>query len=248
MNEEEIQTPVEGTEQTVETPDDNIEVSEKETPQTPEVEQEIEQPVQPEPKPELDYRNKFVESQREAILQNERLKQKDAHINKLTNKDTPTDDEMRSLIPEWDQLDDYNKRVNIQIRQADKRALAAEERANALERKREFEDSLEDFTDSPPQEFKGLKGKESEFKRFANRKANVGLPLDILAKSFLFDIQDEIEPEHKPTLTPGLERGSGGPRSAPKTKISLEEARTLRETNYSKYMDLVKAGQIEEDI
>ena len=248
MNEEEIQTTDEVTETTVEAPADNSEVSEQETPQTPEVEK-TEQHSQQENQPtEPDYKNKFVESQREAILQNERLKQKDAHINKLTNKDTPTDDEMRSLYPEWDQLDDYNRRVLTHTRQTEKRAIAAEQRAEALERKREFEDNLEDFTDSPPQEFKALKGKESEFKRFAQRKANVGLPLDTLAKAFLFDIQDEIQPEHKPTLTPGLERGSGGPRTAPKTKIGLEEASLIRKTDYKRYMELVKNNQIEEDI
>lgn len=246
MNEE-IQTSLEETEQAVETPDDNIESQEPETPQTPEVEQE---PVQQEPqKPiEPDYKNKFIESQRDAILNHERLKQKDAHISKLTTKDTPTDDEMRSLHPEWDQLDDYNKRVLTQIRQADKRAIAAEERAAALERKREFEDSLVDFVDTPPEEFKGLKGKESEFKRFAQRKANIGLPLDTLAKAFLFDIQDEIQPVHTPTITPGLERGSGGPRTASKTKISLTEASNLRKTNFAEYRRLVLAGQIEDDI
>lgn len=250
MNKE-IQTPVEGTEQAVEIPDDNIESQEPETPQTPEVEQEIEQPVQPEPAQpaQPDYKNKFVESQREAILQNERLKQKDAHISKLTTKDTPTDDEMRSLYPQWDQLDDYNRSVLTDMVETRKRAIRAEQRTDALERKREFEDSLVDFVDSPPQEFKGLKGKESEFKRFAQRKANIGLPLDTLAKAFLFDIQDEIQPEHKPVVTPGLERGSGGPRSAPKpAKVSLEEAATIRKTDYKRYMELVKAGKIDDDI
>jgi hypothetical protein len=248
MNEE-IQTSEEETEQTEVVTPATSETTETETPieETPEVEVTEQQPQQEPAQP--DYKNKFVESQREAILQNERLKQKDAHISKLTTKDTPTDDEMRSLHPEWDQLDDYNKRVLTQIRQADKRAIAAEERATALERKREFEDSLVDFVESPPPEFKALKGKESDFKRFAQRKANIGLPLDTLAKAYLFDIQDEIQTPHTPTLTPGLERGSGGPRSAPKPKkISAEEGREIRKTNFEEWRRLVKAGQIEEDI
>lgn len=244
-----IQTTEEVTEQTEVVTPATSETTETETHETPEVE-ETEQQPQPELQPEApDYRQKFVESQREAILQNERLKQKDAHISKLTTKDTPTDEEMRSLYPEWDNLDDYNKRVLTHTRQAEKRAIAAEERANALEESRRFEDSLEDFTETPPDEFKGLKGKETEFKRFAKRKVNVGLPLDTLAKAFLFDIKDEITPEHKPVLTPGLENGNGGPRTAPKPKkLSLEEASNLRKTNYREYMRLVKAGMIDDEI
>lgn len=249
MNEE-IQTTDEVTEQAVEIPDDNIESQELETPQTPEVGQEPvqQEPQQPtQPQEPTDFRKKFVDSQREAILQNERLKQKDAHISKLTTKDTPTDDEMRSQYPQWDQLDDYNRSVLTDMVETRKRAIRAEERADALERKREFEDSLVDFVDSPPQEFKGLKGKEAEFKRFAQRKANIGLPLDTLAKAFLFDIQDEIQTEHKPVVTPGLERGSGGPRSAPTpSKVSLEEAGKIRKTDYKRYMELVRNNQIED--
>lgn len=245
-----IQTTEEVTEETEVVTPAISETTEMETPETPEVEeteqtQQEAQPIQPEAP---DYRQKFVESQREAILQNERLKQKDAHINKLTTRDTPTDDEMRSLYPQWDQLDDYNRSVLTDMVETRKRAILAEERANALEESRRFEDSLEDFAQTPPDEFKDLKGKEAEFKRFAKKKANVGLPLDTLAKAFLFDIKEDITPEHKPVLTPGLENGNGGPRTAPKPKkLSVEDASKLRKTDYKEYLRLVKAGMIEED-
>ncbi len=250
MNEE-LQTPVEGTEPTEEvTPQVDPEQETLETPPAEEVPEETEQTSpQPEEQPEDPYKKKFVESQREAILQNERLKVKDARIEHLTTKDTPTDDEMRSLFPEWDQLDDYNKRVLTNQEAVSRRALRAEARADALATKQEFDDRLDDFLETPPDEYKNLSGRESDFRRFAKKKENVGLSLPILAKAFLFDLSDEITPEHKPTLTPGLEKGSGGPRQAPKPKkIFGEEAKRLRETDYKEWKRLVLAGQIEEEL
>lgn len=244
MNEE-LQTPVEGTEPTVETPAIS-ESQEIETPQTPveapSQEQAPQEPQQP------DYKTKFVESQREAILLNERNKQNKARIEKLTTKDTPEDDEMRQVYSNWDELDEGSKAYHRDKRAMEKRVAYSEQVALSLAEKLEFEDKLEDFLETPPDEFKGIKGKESEFKRFAKKKDNIGLPMTILAKSFLFDVQDDIPKPHTPTLTPGLEKGTGGPRTPTKTKISLEDSRTIRQTDYKRYMELVKSGQIEDDL
>lgn len=243
---DEIQTP-EGTEPTeVVTPAENSETTEIETPQTPEVEEQVEQPQQP----QVDYKQKFVESQREAILLNERNKQKDAHISKLTSKDTPTDDELRTLYPWWDdpKTDEATKDF-YRDQAATKRELKQTQNiALSLAEKLEFQEKLDDFIETPPDQFKGLKVKEAEFKRFAKRKDNIGLPLETLAKAFLFDVSDEISQTTPVIKTPGLENGSGGPRTAPKPKkMPIEEASELRQTNYQEYRRLVLAGQIEEE-
>jgi hypothetical protein len=249
MNEE-LQTPENGTEITEQvTPQAN---QETETPQTPPVEapNQEEAGEQPSPEPQQpDYKNKFVESQRESILLHERNKQKEARIAQLTNKDTPQDDEMRSIYSNWDELDEGSKAYYRNQRAMEKRVAYSEQVALSLAEKLEFEDKLEDFLETPPDEFKSIKGKESEFKRFAKKRDNIGLPLTTLAKAFLFDIQDDIPQPHTPTLTPGLERGTGGPKTPPKPKkMSLEDASTLRKTNYEEYRRKVLAGEIEEDI
>jgi hypothetical protein len=70
-----------------------------------------------------------------------------------------------------------------------------------------------------------------------------GVPLEILAKSFLFDIP-------KPTLPPTggqpmFEAGGGGtsPQMPPQT-MTAEQVKTLRETDSKKYRELVKKGVI----
>ena len=245
MNEE-LQTTEEVTEPTEVVTPAISETTETETPEIPEVEEvEAEQPPQ---QPQVDYKQKFVDSQREAILLNERNKQKEAHLSKLTSKDTPTDDELRAAYPWWDNADDSTKEFYRDQYLTKKELKQTQSIALTLAEKLEFQEKLDEFTDSPPDQFKALAGRSTEFKRFAKKKENIGLSLDVLAKAFLFDATDDAPPAHKPIKTPGLENGTGGPRQAPKPKkMPIEEAAKLRETNYREYKRLLEAGQIETD-
>lgn len=252
MNEE-FQTTEEVTDNGQVTPQTDPELD---TPQEPVVENsEGEQPGdqgnEPTPTqqpPQVDYKQKFVDSQREAILLNERNKQKEAQLSKLTSKDTPTDDEMRSLYPWWDgsNVDDATRDFYREQVARDKKLKATETLAMTALQKLEFSEKLDDFVEEPPQEFTRLKGKEAEFKRFAKRRDNIGLPLETLAKAFLFDASEDSPAPQPVVKTPGLENGNGGPRQAPKPKkIPIEEAAKLRQTDYREYQRLVMAGMIE---
>lgn len=245
-----IQTPDEGTEQEQVTPQADPEI---ETPQTPGEVAELNKPQpeqpSPEPQPQPDYKEKFVHSQRESILNAERVKVKDAQIESLTNQDTPTDEAMRKLYPEWDQLDDYNKRVLIrQETLAMQNARTATQNQQILDRQK-LEDQLDNVIENSDYAPK-LKGKENEFKRFARNPKNRGIDASVLAKAFLFDAEDETpapQPNPEPMPTEALPTGSGGPRTPLKPKkISIEEAKKIRETDMARYRELVKAGAIEE--
>lgn len=243
-----IQTPDEGTEQANVTPQENVEI---ETPQTPseEVETPQEQPSpEPQPQPQTDFKEKFVHSQRESILNAERVKAANARIESLTKQDTPTDEAMRQLFPEWDNLDDYNKRVLIrQETIAMQNAATRKEQQDILARQR-LEDEVESVMDDP--KFSKLKGREAEFKRFALKPANRGLSAEVIAKAFLFDAEDKTpQPTLEPTPMPNeaLPTGSGGPRTPLKPKkISIEDAAEIRKTDYKRYKELLDSNQIEE--
>lgn len=255
MNEDEFQTPQNGTDDGQVTPQDDL--GDLETPQTPIVDGQSDEQSDdqgneqtPPQQPQVDYKQKFVESQREAILLNERNKQKEAQLNNLTSKDTPTDDELRQRYSWWDDPSVSNETKDFYKEQAarDKQLKATQSLAQTALQKLEFQEKLDDFIDEPPQEFKGLKGNEADFKRFAKKKENVGLPLNVLAKAFLFDVSDETPATHTPVKTPGLENGTGGPRQAPKPKkMSVEDASNLRKTNYEEYRKAVMAGKIEDE-
>jgi hypothetical protein len=246
---EELQTPVEGTEQANVTPQENVEM---ETPQTPSevVEPQIEEPQEqtsPEPVPQVDYKQKFVESQREAILLNERNRIKEARLESLTKQDTPTDEAMRQLYSEWDTFNDVTKQAYVKLEAQNMRSARIEAQQQDIVARQQLDDKLDDFLETPPDQFKKLVGKETEFRRFAKRKNNVGLSLDTLAKAFLFDAEETPTTPNTQPMREALPTGSGGPREPLKPKkISIEDAAEIRKTDYKRYKELLDSNQIEE--
>lgn len=249
-----IQTPAEGTEQEITTPQAGEEM---ETPQTPsevvadpsiEADPQPEQPS-PEPQPQPDYKEKFVHSQRESILNAERVKVAQAQVESLTKQDTPTDEAMRALYSNWDELDPVSKSFYVKQEAQEMRQRRLEAQQQDLLARQQLDDKLDDFLENPPDQFKKLSGKETEFRRFAKRKNNVGLSLDTLARAFLFDAEEETPttPNPQPMPREALPTGNGGPREPLKPKkISLEEAGQIRKTDYKRYKELVDADAIEE--
>jgi hypothetical protein len=244
-----IQTPDEGTElqeqvtpqadpemETPKTPSEEVGTSQEQTPQEPEA------PAAP------DYKEKFVHSQRESILNAERARVKEAQLDSLTKQDTPTDEAMRGLYPEWDNLDDYNKRVLIRTETIAMQNAATRKEQQEIIARQKLEDEVESVMDDP--KFSKLKGREAEFKRFALKPANRGLSAEVIAKAFLFDASEESPsstPQPQPAPREALPTRSGGPREPLKPKkITLEEAAVIRKTDYKRYKELVDADAIEE--
>jgi hypothetical protein len=206
--------------------------------------EEVTEPAS-EPQPQADpYKEKAINQGRENILLNERVKAVNTRIEQLTKQDTPTDEAMRALYPEWDNLDDYNKRVLVRqetIAMQNARVIAEQQE---LRDRQKLEDELDGVIDANPK----LAGKEAEFKRFARSPKNRGVNAEVLAKAFLYDGDDEtpVTPAPKPE---GLPAGNGGPREPLKPKkISIEEAAQIRKTDYPRYMELIKNKQIDNDI
>lgn len=236
---EPIQTPDEGTE-TTEPVTQPTNTEEPVTPETQPNETEtpstegVAEPVS-ESQPEVVPKEKFVASQRESILNHERVKVANSRIEQLTKQDTPTDEAMRQLYPEWDQLDDYNKRVLVRqetIAMQQARTLAKQQE---IEERQRLDEQLEDVIENSQYAPK-LKGKEAEFKRFAKRKENLGINAEVLAKAFLYDGSDvdPITPTQPAPKPEGLPAGNGGPREPLKPKkISLEEAANIRKTDFT---------------
>lgn len=239
-----VQTPPEGTEQEQVTP----QTPETETPQTPEV-TEPETPATPQPEtpqPEVVPKDKFVASQRESILNAARVDVANERIEQLTKQDTPTEEAMKLLYPDWDEFTDITKKALINQEAQGMRQRRIELKQADIDARQKLEDELDSLIEKPEYASK-LKGRESEFKRFARSPKNRGISADTLAKAFLFDAEDETPPPNPPPIQEALPQGSGGPRDPLKPKkISVEEAAQIRKTDYKRYLELVKAGQIEE--
>jgi hypothetical protein len=243
---EPIQTPDEGTETTE--PVTQSEITEETVALEPTAEaettstEEVTEPAS-EPQPQLVPKEKFVASQRESILNNERIKVAETRIDQLTKQDTPTDEAMKLLYPEWDQLDEYNKKVLVrQETIAMQQARLLNEQQQILDRQK-LEDELDTIIETNPK----LQGREADFKRFARSPKNRGINAEVLAKAFLYDGDDETQPPAP--KTEAIPSGNGGPREPLKPKkLTIEAAAILRQTNYPAYMEAVKNKRIESDI
>lgn len=83
-----------------------------------------------------------------------------------------------------------------------------------------------------------LKEKWEEFETFRADPENKGMNLRTAAKAFLTE-NGLLDPKRI-----GLEKTTGGSRIPVSDKMSVDDIKTLRETNWPKYLDMVRKGLI----
>lgn len=85
-----------------------------------------------------------------------------------------------------------------------------------------------------------LKDKWSDFEAFHTDPENAGMSLKTAAKAFI--VEHGLNEEPKPRK--GLEKPTGGTRSAPASGMTSDDVRILRQTNFRKYTEMLRKGQI----
>lgn len=83
-----------------------------------------------------------------------------------------------------------------------------------------------------------LKDIWNDFETFQNEEDNRGMNLRTSAKAFLTE-KGLLDPVRK-----GLEKPTGGSKEPFSSGMKVEEVKKLRETNFKKYSDMLKKGQI----
>lgn len=78
----------------------------------------------------------------------------------------------------------------------------------------------------------------NDFESFHAQEDNKGMSIKTAAKAFLTE-KGLLDPVRK-----GLEKPTGGPRVPFTSGMSAEEAKKLRETDYKKYTEMLRKGQI----
>lgn len=241
--EEELITPEEEVEdETPEVDDAPIEEGEEEEATGDEVEEEAE------PSKEL-YKKKFSESSRE----NQKIHAKNRVINQaLIEADElpePTEEELVKEYPDWELMTDIEKnfaKETVVSRNWRKVISKAKEQATKIEK---WNDSVDEFISDPKNlvDNPELEGKTDEFREFATDNENNSVPFKILVAAFLHN-QSTNKTSNKGSM---FVRGKGGSNERPQLKngkISLEEARKLRVTNYDKWKELNSKGMIDFDL
>jgi chromosome segregation ATPase len=215
-------------------PDDDE--KEEELPENkPPVEPVVEPVVTPEPEV-VDYKKKYTESQKEALILKKKLEMEEEARNK---KVEVTPDYMKTLYPEWE---DMTANEQLALQKAEELKQEVQElknNANKFNNDREWNEKVETFiTDELPDLFPKIVGHEEDFKRFATRPTRKGLPLDDLGKIFLFE-NPPVDAKRNLFHAPG---SAGAPPAD--EGMSAEDVRTLRINKPLEYMRLVRAGKI----
>lgn len=205
------------------------------------------EPETPEPsKPAVDYRQKYVDSTREA----QRLYKNNIAVNKAIadaeELQPPTDEEMQALYPEWDTLDKVMQDMARDNLLNKKKFQLLSDASKVTKNMQEWNSKVDAYVNDPQTliDHPELEGKQDDFKIYASGKEGIGTHFDVLMSAFLHDVLDK-RPKNKGTM---LNRGSGGPNDPPKpksNKISLEEARQYMKADYKKYKEMLQNDMID---
>src|SRR3990167_2681260 len=207
-------------------------------------------PSEPEAEPSKElYKKKFSESSRE----NQKIYAKNRVIKKALadaeDVPEPTEEELAKEFNDWDMMNDTEKvfaKETVISRNWRKTISQAKEQATKIEK---WNESVVTFIDDPKtlNDNPDLEGKTDEFRDFATQETNNSVPFKILVSAFLHD-HTTNKPINKGRM---FEKGSGGPNDRPQPKsdkMTLEEGRKLRETNYGLWKEKLRAGKIEPDL
>jgi hypothetical protein len=223
-----------------EEPEHEPEVEEKEEPEEdketiPEDDKDLE---------EVDYKKKFTESSREAQILHAKNKKINEAVEKAKGLPDPTVEELTKEYPDWELLTDTEKRLAKDSVISTRRFAILEEVTAESKDIEAWNTKVDTFISDPKSLIKHpeLDGKEEEFKIFASKPSRRSVDFEDLIPAFLYTAK---QPAKKGAM---FETGSGGPndKSKPKSdKLSIDQARKLRERDYNKWKEYLSAGKIE---
>ncbi len=158
----------------------------------------------------------------------------------------PNEDELKVEYPEWEALNETEKRFakeTVINRKWREKISEARARGDKIQK---WNDSVEDFIGDPKTLIDNpeLEGKQKAFQEFADESENNSVPFSLLVPAFLYK-QNSGKPDNKGAM---FLDGSGGPNDKPtpkSNKITLEEAGKLMRTDYGKYKEYLRDGKID---
>lgn len=232
---EEIETP-NPEEETPEDPEqpeiEEPEAEEEPEEEEPEQKETPEAPLPPE-KPEIDYKQKFADSTREAQILTAKVREQEAALELLTKEDVPTDEELAQQNPNWEFLSDFEQETYRDI-QTIKRQTA---KSRLIQEQGKQEQARQDALNHVYAENKELSSRKLEFEAFIGKDSRKGIPIADLVGSFLWEIRDEIDsaPGRKIQKRPILQDRSAGGKITPKVVDDSERMSLLRKNDLQAY-------------
>ena len=206
---------------------------------------EEEKPVV-ESKKDPDYKEKFINSTKEAQILHAKNKKIMEAFEKSKGIPEPTEDELKKEYSDWDVMGDFEKKIAKDNMRNTKRFASFGEVAEEFTEIGKWQTKVDEFMGDPENISNNplLEGKEAEFRAFASKPTRRGVDFDDLIGAFLFEESKGVK------LNKGgmLPTGSAGDKTIkPKSdKLTVEQGRQLRMADYEKYKRYLLAGKIEE--
>lgn len=193
-------------------------------------------------------KKKLSASSKEALILHSRTKKYDEAVAEAEAVEPPTEDDMKAKYgeDEWEEMSAGQKLLAQESWVANKRFEIMSKVSKEGRLIDEWNTKVADFLADPKNltKYPVLEGKQEEFQAFAAKPTRRGLDMEDLILAFKGDLADNPPKKNKGQM---FEKGSPGIKDKPKPKddkISAADAKILRETNYPKWKQLLKAGKI----
>lgn len=171
-------------------------------------------------------------------------------IAEANNLPDPTDEEMVKFNPDFDTMSDAEKNREREIFIAKRFREHINEVAVEIKSIADWKDKVEKYAEDPQTlvDHPELEGKMEAFKLYAGDRSIQGSNFNLLVNAFLFEANKVKREKHKGAM---FERGVGGPtdKGKPKgDKLSIQDSKHLAATDYRKYVEMLRAGKISNDV
>lgn len=200
---------------------------------------------------EPDIKERYKNSTQEAQILHAKNKKMNEAFKQVKNVPEPTDEDMTKEYGEeaWEEMSDFEKKMAKKDWKNDRRFDAINQIAEETENAEAWSEKVNEFIDDPAtlQKNPKLEGKVEEFKAFANKQTRRGVDFEDLTKAFLFEVQSSKPAKKKGKM---FETGSGGDNkkvdNKPK-KLTIEQSKALKKTNYNAWKEALMNDQIEDE-
>lgn len=199
--------------------------------------------------PEVDYKKKFGDSTRRNQIVESQFKELQKVLGDITRQEIPSDEEMKSIDPDWEYRSDFEKNLSLKIVVQERRQNQILNTIGNITKESELADEIVSFIDNNPE----LEGKDAEFYNFVTDPKNRGASMEVLLGAFLHKEgitpkapiapQDPTPEERAPSLNRSTPRGGNPPKEI-KTGYSDSELKELRTKDPKKYFKMIRDKKI----
>jgi chromosome segregation ATPase len=177
----------------------------------------------------------------------ERNKLLESKLEDLSSSEAPSEEKLAKEIPDWEMLSPVEQKLIKDQMSLNKEVTQLRGTLAEAVDKLNWEDGFSEVAKLLP----NLRRRKVEFKEYCDKPENLKTPIEVLAKSFLFDEAQEMGAKKEKEILnrQGLERATGGEKATaqPTSKeITPEEAGNIRLTDQKRYMEQIRKGRFPE--